>query len=94
MKEEWIQPFKQVVNGDWVFLKGFTSTSRKPTEAFKFLFNEATPDKKNVLFVICITNFNGVRGFNMNSEAYSNHEEEKEFLLMEGFPIRVLGFDE
>ena len=47
-----------------------------------------------MLFVICIHNYNGFRGFRMNSSIFSAHPNEREILLMEGIEMCVVDIEE
>ena len=48
----------------------------------------------SVLFVICLHNYDGFCGFQMNSSRLSAHPNEKEILLLEGAPMAIIGVEE
>lgn len=97
---------RKVVSSDkfagFVNLPGSTSTS----ESFKVALQFAKLDDESsgavinssthysVLFVICIHNYNGFRGFRMNSSIFSAHPNEREILLMEGIEMCVVDIEE
>ena len=51
-------------------------------------------DLHNVLFAICLRNYEGFHGFRMNSALYGAHPDENEILLIEGVDMHVLGVEE
>lgn len=44
--------------------------------------------------MISIQNYRGISGFRLNHQAYSAHDHEQEFLLMEGLQVFVLKVEE
>ena len=77
----------------FVHIQGFTSTSLDIRVALDFA-KTSDRDQEMVLFVICIQNYKDFEGFRMNNRQYTAYPEEKEILLMEGFPVAILGADE
>ena len=62
-------------------------------EAHESMYSNSQ-DLQNVLFAICLHNFQGYLGFRMDSMLYGAHPNESEMLLMEGLPVFVLGVKE
>ena len=92
MKHEWIEPYVMAV-AEKVSPPGNLSFSRSLSVALSFAFNDQAQDKIPVLFVLLKQNYWGYGCVMMNGEAYTCYPSEGEMLLMEGFPIRILGFE-
>ena len=84
---------------DYVYLPGMTSTSESFKVAMDFAKLPAgqaadATDLHSVLFVICLHNYRGFKGFRMNSSMFSAHPEEREILLREGAHMAVMGVED
>ena len=60
---------------------GYTSTSRKQSEAVKFAIEDVKEGETPVVFRINLENETGKYMFHMNSEEYSMYPEEDEVLI-------------
>ena len=90
MREAWLENWTNAV-GKKLVLPMFTSTSFSPVAAIEMFGLLKPGDDKELstyVFVFTISSFNG--WFSLDSELYSAYPEEKEVLLNEGYPIRVL----
>ena len=63
-----------------------TKSVFQAVKQIKFTFECQVP----AMFVISVVNFKGFSGFRMNSEDYSAHPHEQEYLFMEGARFVVL----
>ena len=93
MKNEWIEDWRKK---EELKIPGCTSTSKNLDVALGFsqCKTDYPADKQPVLFIFAITNSIGFNGFRLNSKRYSVYPEEQEFLLMEGFPVYILGIED
>ena len=89
MKKEQVDAF-EFKKGDWIGLRGSTSCSRNPKVALNFAFNNLEGTKVPVLFVKFIRNYEQSYGIMLNSEAYSSYPSEGEYLLQEGYMVKIL----
>ena len=60
---------------------GYTSTSKRHSEALKFATEDVPEGQTPVLFRIDLENETGRYLFNMNSEEYTMYPEEEEVLI-------------
>ena len=94
MKEVWIAPYHEKVNGPQIHLPGNNSCSVSLVEALGFAIPEhQSSDKLATLFVIGCQNYKRIDGFFLNSEAYSSYPREKEVLLCDGCDMFILAVD-
>lgn len=49
---------------------------------------------KPVLFVMSVKNYKTFHGFRLSDNKYTAHEDDQEFLLMEGMGVQVLKVEE
>jgi len=47
-----------------------------------------------VIFVICLQNYNGFKGFRLNKAKYSSHHHDEELLLLDGVTMFVVNVEE
>ena len=83
MKEEWLQPYIQVVGGYEIKLPGNNSCSKSLKVALGFAFKNTRAEYQPVLYAISIANYTS-QGSRMNNEAYTAFPVEREILLSEG----------
>ena len=75
-------------------LRGFTSTSLKKEEAFKFMFTGLNKEDVPVLYQINGLNENGWHYFKLDNADYSLFPYEQEFLLITGLDFKILEISE
>lgn len=92
MKNEWIDDIATKINVSFKF-KGNTSCSRSLKVALGFAFKNVREGHQPVLFVVAVTNYQGILGMSMNHEAYTAYPNEGEYLFMDGATVNVWDFD-
>lgn len=92
MKQEWYAPWLERLN-NMVLLPSNSSFSHDLKTGLKFAIKDKKPDFDAVLFVLTCQNYHGVRGINLNNEAYSAYPEEGEYFFLEGAPVFVIGVE-
>jgi len=76
-----------------VKLQGYTSPTFNPRIALDYAScnsKQLALGLKPVVFVICLQNYYGYKGFRLNLTRYSSHHFEEEVLLLEGIKMFVV----
>jgi len=92
MNKEWIKDWVHLsLEGNSIKLTGITSTSKNLEVALDISKCDTKYEdhQQPVLFVYCVRNYDGFRGFRMNNSKFTAYPQEQEYLLMEGFQIYV-----
>jgi len=92
MQTTWIADIEKMIGVSFKF-KGNTSCSRSAKVALGFAHSNLREGYKPVLFVVAITNYQGILGMAMNNEAYTAYPNEGEYLFMDGATVNVWEFD-
>jgi len=89
MKKEWLKGWEKAVGGKNYHIPGLSSTSKDPRVAIeRFCHDEGDKSKISVLFFFAMRTFRA--NFSMDTEEYTYFPDEKEILLTEGCPVKVL----
>jgi len=73
-----------------ISLTGYTSSSRDPTIAMNFAFDDLSDNQVPVVFEI---KFKGKRGLFEMSEQYTAYPGEDEVLIQDGLQYRIIGVE-
>ena len=95
MRPEWIADWSQK-QGHIVNLPGCISTTRSVEMGLRYSYchdKSRVGDEKSVLVVILLQNHIGFRGFRLNQPKYTPYPYEQEYLMMEGFEVKILNVD-
>ena len=91
MKDEWIKDY-EANKGSSIKFKGFTSTSRSLGVAMGFAFGDdpdADDGKIPVIFSISCSNWMGILGLTIRSEACTCYPNEDETIFMDGATVNI-----
>ena len=92
MKDEWIKDY-EANKGECIKFKGISSTSRSLGVAMSFAFSEnpnAEPDGRiPVIFSISCSNYKGILGLTIRSEACTCYPNENETVFIDGATVNI-----
>ncbi len=89
------EKYKDIQNkNEKLELRGFTSTSLKKKEAFKFMFTGLNKEDFPVLYQINGLRLDGLNYFKLDNSDYSLFPYEQEVLFRTGFIFKILEISE